>query len=105
MAQNKDLLTPEQQRLGGLLQQSPTIIDPGWWHYAPVGAPEPDYTVERGVFVDSWNKVHWHELGPCGAVVLSEPGSTNAVLLIPSWKDGFNRLQLIMPKYFALGWE
>jgi hypothetical protein len=104
VASNKDLLNRTQRRLGAMLKQNPTIVDPGYWYYANVDSPEPSYDVDNYIFQDPWPKT-WTPLGPCGAVLMSEPSPQNAVLLIPNWGDGFDRLKLLIRPYFALGWE
>jgi hypothetical protein len=104
MTKNKDLLNVQQRRLGAMLKQAPTIIDPGYWYWAEVGTREPNHVVDNGIFGDAWPKT-WTEMGPCGAQVLSEPSPQYAVLLIPTWGDGFDRLKLLIRPYFALGWE
>jgi hypothetical protein len=101
---NKDMLTKVQRRLGASLIQPPTIVDDGWWYYGEVGTPEPSYEVSDFIFVDPWPKL-WNSMGACGGALLSEPSPQNAVMLIPSWGDGFERLKLLMRPYFALGWE
>jgi hypothetical protein len=106
MPMNKDMLTRQQRQLGASLIDNPTIIDPGTWWYGNIGAAEPSYEVEDNQFVDAVPKYTWTKFAESDrGVLLTEPSPQNAVLLIPAWGDGFERLKLMVRPYFALLWE